>query len=260
MQFNLPLVNFSVNDAGKVLFVIRQEESISPFYGLRAALLIIHEQEQAVRQGEASLDAIKKRLVTLSKRPKWFLKLVKKDQESLHLEDAVHGLEISLRDSRMQLKIAQEEVKRLQDTYLELQGDYETLQSKATTDALAHKLARALAISFWSIEHGLPETAGMAFFDAIEGLPPEKHRVFYDALNQKIHNAKLAGLAERNQAIVSASNSFTNMLIELPPDEAAKVLADIKQVITPAVEVQHLPSIDFSNIHFNSSGNTHGNF
>lgn len=259
MQFNsLPPVSFSVNDAGKVLFVIRQEEAISPFYGLRSALLIIHEQEGGIRQGTQSLEAIKNRLATLAKRPKWFLRLTRKTQEIYHLEDAVKGLEISLRDAQMQLNVAQKEADRIQDKYPQLKSDYDTLQLEATTDALAHKLARALAVSIWSMEHGLPETAGMAFFDAIEGLPEEKHGVFYEALNQKLNNAKLAGMEERRHAIASASNSFTKILQGLPPEERARVLAEVAKASAPMIQPAN--TWDFSNIQLAPSGENHVNF
>jgi hypothetical protein len=168
------LTNLHSNSRSGVLYEIRQEEAIHPFYGLRKAELMILAAERTLLHARLSMAAGER------DRNKWLLrkealsgeanKTPQQDDELFNLEQDLQRYDFEYpvmldqyRDMELERNIAISEKLRILAEHPEfLQKDFNQLQEEFSEEALLNKLAMAVAAKLWAGQS--LEAVGELFF------------------------------------------------------------------------------------------------
>lgn len=168
------LTNLHSNSKSGVLYEIRQDEAIHPFYGLRKAELMILAAERTLLDARLSMKAGERQYQKWTSR----VKVLAEKQEKTPLEDdELFGIEQELqrynfeypvtldkyRDMELERDIAIAEKCRILSEHPEfLSKNFNQLQEEFSEEALLNKLAIAVAAKLWSGQS--LEAVGELFF------------------------------------------------------------------------------------------------
>lgn len=187
------LTNWSVNSRAKVLHLIRSQEYIHWFYGLREAEMHVLRVEMEMEQQEQELDKLQQSYrshqlylnswqiaVMRMIAPRRATRMIATTQaEMAMIEKGIERIRVSQRDSQMQLNIAQTEYQRISNLYGSSQSlAYADLQD-LSIEALDRQHAMMIAGRTLAARRQLPPDVG----ELLITMPPEKRdRVISEAL------------------------------------------------------------------------------